>query len=138
MTSYVAMIHKDPVSDFHAVFPDFPGCVATGATLDAVRRAASEALSRHLEGLRRRGETLPEPAPLEVVMGEPAHREAVAFLVPASAAASGVVQVAVTLPEGALARIDAFARRTNTNRSTFLTRAALHAMRECGGASGRP
>ncbi len=39
MASYIALIRKDADSDFGVDFPDFPGCVSAGATLDDLRRA---------------------------------------------------------------------------------------------------
>ena len=37
MASYIAVIHKDPDSDFGVSFPDFPGCITAGATIDEVK-----------------------------------------------------------------------------------------------------
>jgi len=34
MASYIAVIHKDPDSDFGVSFPDFPDCITAGATID--------------------------------------------------------------------------------------------------------
>jgi predicted RNase H-like HicB family nuclease len=33
MTAYIALIRKEPDSDFGVDFPDFPGCVTAGRTL---------------------------------------------------------------------------------------------------------
>ena len=40
MASYVALIRKDPASDYGVDFPDFPGCVTAGRTLEEARRMA--------------------------------------------------------------------------------------------------
>ena len=48
---YVALIHKDVESDFGVSFPDFPGYVAAGVTIDEAQALALEALGLHLEGL---------------------------------------------------------------------------------------
>jgi predicted RNase H-like HicB family nuclease len=37
---YIAYLHKDRDSDFGVSFPDFPGCVTAGKTLDEARRLA--------------------------------------------------------------------------------------------------
>ena len=50
MTSYIALIHKEPRSDFGVSFPDFPGCVTAGRTLDEARKMAEEALALHVDG----------------------------------------------------------------------------------------
>ena len=49
---YIAYLHKDSKSDFGVSFPDFPGCVSAGKTLEEARRMAEEALALHIEGLR--------------------------------------------------------------------------------------
>lgn len=43
------------------LFPDLPGCVSAGDTLDEVTRMGAEALAFHLEGMIDDGESLPEP-----------------------------------------------------------------------------
>src|SRR6187402_2615575 len=44
MTSYIALIHKDEDSDYGVSFPDFPGCVTAGRSMDAALALAEEAL----------------------------------------------------------------------------------------------
>ena len=43
MTNYIAIIHKDPKSDFGVSFPDFPGCITAGKTIDEAKDMAKEA-----------------------------------------------------------------------------------------------
>lgn len=78
---YVAIIHKDRDSDFGVSFPDFPGCVTAGRTLDEARDMAREALTGHIAVLRDGGDPVPNPSPLDTVMRDPAFRDGVAFLV---------------------------------------------------------
>lgn len=78
---YVAIIHKDPGSDFGVSFPDFPGCITAGRTLDEAKDMALEALAGHIEVLREMGETVPDPSSLDEVMSDPEFRDGVAFLV---------------------------------------------------------
>lgn len=85
MRSYIALIHKDPESDYGVSFPDLPGCVTAGTTLDDARRMAAEALAFHLEGLSEDNAPIPEPSPLERIMAERAYRDAVAVIVDAPA-----------------------------------------------------
>ena len=68
MRSYIALIHKEAASDFGVSFPDLPGCVTAGTTLDEARAFAEEALALHLAGLAEDGEAAPEPSTLEAVM----------------------------------------------------------------------
>ena len=58
---YVAIIEKDPDSDWGAHVPDLPGCVAVGKTKDEVEQLIREAVQIHLRGMREDGEPIPEP-----------------------------------------------------------------------------
>jgi predicted RNase H-like HicB family nuclease len=78
---YVAVIHKDPDSDFGVSYPDFPGCITAGRTLDEAKDMALEALSGHIEVMREAGESVPTPSSLDEVMRHPHFRNGVAFLV---------------------------------------------------------
>jgi predicted RNase H-like HicB family nuclease len=126
MASYIALIRKDADSDFGVDFPDFPGCVTAGATLDEARRMAREALELHVTGMIADGEELPAPSTLDAIMTAPENRDGVAFLVSVAEAADRAVRVNITLPERLLRRIDERA----TNRSAFLARAAEKALAE--------
>lgn len=128
MTDYIALIHKEPGSDYGVSFPDFPGCVTAGRTLDDAKREASEALAFHIGGMLQDGEPLPVPSSLEQVMANREHRDAVAFLVPSPARPARAVRVNVTLPEDVLGEIDRAASRQGLSRSAFLARAARQAM----------
>jgi predicted RNase H-like HicB family nuclease len=41
MASYIAVLHKDADSDYGVDFPDFPGCVTAGETLEEARKMAT-------------------------------------------------------------------------------------------------
>jgi predicted RNase H-like HicB family nuclease len=41
MRQYIALIHKDADGDFGVSFPDLPGCVSAGSTLDEARELAA-------------------------------------------------------------------------------------------------
>jgi predicted RNase H-like HicB family nuclease len=84
--NYIGLIHKDADSHFGVSFPDFPGAITAGTTLDEARAMAEEALALHLEGLAEDGEAVPEPSALEEVMSDPDNRSGVAILVPVKSA----------------------------------------------------
>ena len=128
MRQYIALIHKDADSDFGVSFPDLPGCVTAGATLDEARDMAAEALALHLEGLAEDGTAIPEPSSLETIMTEAQNRDGVAILVAAPQQAIKAVRINVTLPEDILANVDAFAAANGFSRSGFLAYAAKKAM----------
>lgn len=126
MTSYIGLIRKDADSDFGVDFPDFPGCISAGTTLDEARRMAQEALELHVGGMIEDGEALPVGSSLETIMADPENADAVAFVVTVPEAADRTVRVNITLPERLLRRIDERAK----NRSAFLARAAEKALSE--------
>ena len=78
---YIAYLHKDSKSDYGVSFPDFPGCITAGSSLDEARRMAAEALAFHIAGLREDGAGIPEPSTLDDLRNDPAMKGAVAFLV---------------------------------------------------------
>jgi predicted RNase H-like HicB family nuclease len=126
MRHYIALIHKEPDSDFGVSFPDFPGCVTAGSTLQEAFAMAEEALAGHVEAMMEEGEVIPEPSDADAVMADPENRDGVVVLVPMPDDAAKIIRVNVTLPAGLLRRIDA---RTN-NRSRFLAKAAEKALAE--------
>jgi predicted RNase H-like HicB family nuclease len=128
MRQYIALIHRDLNSDYGVSFPDLPGCITAGKTLDEAREMAVEALAFHLEGLEADGVAAPEPSSLETVMADTENRDGVAILVPAPARAPKVVRINVTLPEDVLAAVDSYAAANGYTRSGFLALAAKKAM----------
>lgn len=130
MAEYIALIHKDADSDYGVSFPDFPGCITAGATLDEARQLAAQALAMHLRGMLEDGDEVPAPCSLAEVMAERANRDAVAFLVPAPPRSTRTVRVNITLPEHELQAIDRYAEAQGLTRSGFVARAARRAIDE--------
>jgi predicted RNase H-like HicB family nuclease len=130
MRQYIGLIRKEGASDYGVSFPDFPGVVTAGTTLDDARAMAEEALAFHIEGLVADGEAIPEPSGLEEVMLDPDNRDGVAILVAVKTEAKKAVRVNVTLPEDVLERIDQYAEAHGFTRSGFLTQAAKQAMKD--------
>jgi predicted RNase H-like HicB family nuclease len=69
MPNYIGLIHKDANSDFGVSFPDFPGVITAGTTLDDARAMAEEALALHVEGMVEDGLPIPDPSRLEEILG---------------------------------------------------------------------
>ncbi len=130
MTNYIALLRKDDSSDYGVEFPDFPGCITAGRTLDEAKDMAAEALALHVDGLIDDGEGLPTPSGLDTIMANPDNANSVAFLVSTPARTEKAVRVNVTFAESVLHRIDAAAQSVHLTRSAFLADAALKAMRE--------
>ncbi len=130
MRNYIGLIYKDAESDFGVSFPDFPGVVTAGTTLDDARAMAEEALAFHVEGMVADGEAIPEPSSLEEVMADPDNKGGVVILVGVKTDARKAVRVNVTFAEDVLERIDQFATAHGFTRSGFLARAAKRVMEE--------
>jgi predicted RNase H-like HicB family nuclease len=133
---FIGLIHKDPKSDYGVSFPDLPGCITVGRTLDEAQRMAEEALTFHLEGLTEDGEPIPSPSSLEEIMSDPHNRGAVAILVATKVPADKVTRVNITVPVTALHDIDRYAAERGLTRSGFLVSAAKQAMNENAPAKG--
>jgi predicted RNase H-like HicB family nuclease len=128
MRQYIALIHKEPDSDYGVSFPDLPGVISAGSTLDEARDMAAEALALHLEGMAEAGEAVPEPSSLEEIMKDVQNRHGVAVLIAAPAADVKSVRINVTMPADVLDQIDRYAEREGFTRSGFLAQAAKKAM----------
>lgn len=121
--NYIALIHKTSTSDYGVSFPDFPGCITAGKTLDEAKSFAKEALLGHIELMREVGESIPEPSSLDVIMQDANNHDAVAFLV--DAPSSKIVRVNVCFPEDLLQLIDKSAKEEHMSRSAYLSSLAL-------------
>ena len=65
MISYPSIFEYDHTDGVYNVsFPDLPGCVTYGETLDEAKRNAEEALSAYLESVDSRRLRIPEPSDL--------------------------------------------------------------------------
>lgn len=129
MSNYIAVVHKDPDSDYGVSLPDFPGCITAGSTIDEAKDMAHEALSLHIKGMLEDGEKIPEPSSLEDVMADPENADAIAFLVVTTPDLKPKsVRVNITVPENTLRQIDAMAKKRGMSRSSFLVHAAQTSM----------
>jgi len=120
---YIAYLHKDRSSDFGVSFPDFPGCVSTGKTLDEARRKAAEALALHIAGMTEDGEPIAEPSTIDDVAEDPTMKGAVAFLV--SVGLDRTVRLNITARKSQVEAIDQKASEAGMTRSAYMVRAAL-------------
>ncbi|MCY3859169.1 MAG: type II toxin-antitoxin system HicB family antitoxin [Gammaproteobacteria bacterium] len=67
---YVAFIHHELNTGYGISFPDVPGCVSIGDTLEEAIRHGCEALAFHLDGLISDGESVPSPRSIEEVKAD--------------------------------------------------------------------
>src|ERR1017187_4841646 len=123
---YIAYLHKERESDYGVSFPDFPGCITAGRTLDEASRMAAEALALHIQGMSEDGDAVPEPSKVDDIAADAAKRGAIAFLVNVDAP-DATVRVNITARESQMAKIDALAEAAGLTRSGYMVRAAIGA-----------
>ena len=125
---YIAYLHKDRDSDFGVSFPDFPGCVTAGRTLDEANRMAPEALALHIAGMREDGEPIPEPSTLDDLAKDPARKTAAAVtLVHVEPRPEKTVRINITVREKQIEIIDQQAHEAGMTRSAYMVQSSVHA-----------
>jgi predicted RNase H-like HicB family nuclease len=121
---YIGYLHKEADSDYGVSFPDFPGCVTAGESLEDARRMAGEALGLHIQGMIEDGEPIPEPSTLDELANDPDMHGAVAVLVTPDMP-ERTVRFNITARQSQLEAIDRLAKKAGMNRSAFLVHSAL-------------
>lgn len=125
---YVAFLHDDGEPGFGISFPDFPGCISDGDTVDDALRRGAEALSFHVEGMLADGERIPQPRSLQNIRADKSLAEwrdgATIAFVPLILDKGSPRRINVSLDFGLLQAIDDEAKRRGMTRSAFLSSAA--------------
>jgi predicted RNase H-like HicB family nuclease len=124
---YIAYLHKDRDSDFGVSFPDFPGCITAGKTLEEAHRMAAEALALHIAGMVEDGQEIPAPSTLDALADDPARKDAVSFLVHVKPEETErTVRINITAREKQVEEIDRLANRAGLTRSAYMVQASLN------------
>jgi predicted RNase H-like HicB family nuclease len=55
------VIYESGKRNWSAYVPDLPGCIATGKTRKHVESMMREAIEFHIDGMKARGEPIPDP-----------------------------------------------------------------------------
>lgn len=125
MATYIALLRKEKKSDYGVDFPDFPGCITAGKTLEEAKDMAQEALQGHLDCMIEYGDEIPEPRSLETIMNDSNNKDAVAFLVEVRLSKVKARRINITFPEDVLRKVDKYvAKHPKENRSKVLVKAA--------------
>jgi antitoxin HicB len=75
VSTYIALIHKDSDSGYGVSFPDVPGAIAAGDTIDEAIEKAAEVLAFAAEGWRSlSGEEFPAPRTIDELRADPTFR----------------------------------------------------------------
>lgn len=115
---YVAVVER-AADGFGAFFPDLPGCIGAGDTVQAALANAESALALHIAGMREDGDRLPVPSAPDTIAADPEVDE-VARAMLGVATDHAKVRINVMMDAKLLAAIDSVA----ANRSQFLSDAA--------------
>ncbi len=126
---YIAYLHKEKKSDFGVSFPDFPGCVTAGRTLEEAHQLAADALKMHIEGMLEDGEIIPEPSTLDQLADDRALKNAVAFLVTVDVK-DRVERFNITARRSQMDEIDRLAKKRGMTRSAYIVAKALEVDRK--------
>ncbi|MBF0192522.1 MAG: type II toxin-antitoxin system HicB family antitoxin [Magnetococcales bacterium] len=114
---------KDGESGFSAFFPDLPGCISAGDSLDETLLNAGKALELHLSAMFRDDEAIPLPSALDAMEPDPEVVEVLRTLVGVETPARWV-NVNIAMADTLLHRIDTTANAQGMTRSGFLVEAA--------------
>jgi predicted RNA binding protein YcfA (HicA-like mRNA interferase family)/predicted RNase H-like HicB family nuclease len=74
MAGYIALVHKDEGTSYGVSFPDVPGCISAGDTLEEAVANAGEALAAHLALMRNDGDAVSPPRSFEELRRDPEFR----------------------------------------------------------------
>ena len=83
MVEVVALVHGVPGA-YGVSFPDFPGCIAGGETVDEALRRARDGLTFHVESMIEVGEALPDVRDIAQIKADPNFAEDLAEAVVAT------------------------------------------------------
>jgi len=126
MVAVVALVHGKPGA-YGISFPDFPGCVSGGTSVDEALRRGRDALDFHVESMMEVGEPLPKIRDIAEIRADPEYAEdfadAMVAVVDAEVPAKAV-RVNISIDERLLDRIDRAAQTTGETRSGFIAAAA--------------
>ncbi|QGJ71599.1 Type II toxin-antitoxin system HicB family antit oxin [Planctomycetales bacterium 10988] len=124
---FIGVIHKDVDSDYGISFPDFPGCISAGSTLQEVIEMGREAVHGLVEIMDEEGETIPEnPLTLDQVMKHAYADGLVTTCVIEVIPPSEKVDIRLSIPLVLLNRIDKF----TDDRNTWFTETAIQHLDE--------
>lgn len=125
-TTYVALIHKSTKkkADYGVMFPDFPGAVFGGRTIDDAVKNSKEGIVFHIDGMLKEGIPIPEATSLDDIVSNPEYASGIPCLISIILPTGKCKRLNISIDSGLLAEIDQAAKRCGKNRSEFLADAA--------------
>jgi len=128
---YIGLIHKDDTSDFGISFPDFPGCVSAGQSIEDAIAMGKEALGIHVEFMIEKNMAVPMPRSLADIQNDTEgfwtedFSDAQIVRVPLIVNIDPPKRVNISINTSLLSAIDQAAKEQGMTRSAFLANAAL-------------
>jgi predicted RNase H-like HicB family nuclease len=119
---YPAIIDRSS-NEFGMSFPDFPGCIASGATISDACVSAEFALAFHIDAMVKDKELIPEPSDIWMLQDTAGGADLAYVMVRVHIAAT-ISRVLVSMDDNLLRAIDAI----TLDRSAFLADAARAAL----------
>jgi len=126
---YPVYVHTGDDSHAHGVtIPDFPGCFSAADDWQDLPAMVQEAIELWCEGSN---VELPKPTALNNLINHPDYTGGVWVLIDIDVAKleTKAIRLNISLPQGLVAEIDAYAKSHGASRSGFLAQAARQAMR---------
>jgi predicted RNase H-like HicB family nuclease len=120
MSNFVAFIHKDTDTGYGVSFPNLPGCITVGRTLEEARSLAIEALALHIAGMNEDGTPVPAPSSMDQLVAEYEAEKPIAMLLITAGETSKSVRVNISMPEDMLRKVDHYAESHGYTRSGLL------------------
>jgi predicted RNase H-like HicB family nuclease len=125
-THVIAIVHEE-AGVYGASFPDLPGCIAAGDSLDEAMQRGAAAAAAYINSLIEDGEPIPVLRTLDQLKADPTFREDAedGMIVGLPIDLPGkAVRVNVSLDENLVGAVDRAAERAGLSRSAFLAAAA--------------
>jgi predicted RNase H-like HicB family nuclease len=133
---YPAVVDRS-AGGFGITFPDFPGCVSAGSTLEETLERGHQALAAHVELTIEHGEPIPEPSPLDEIVADLDEEVVLKTLIRVDLPGRAV-RLSITMDEALAQAVDRTAAAEGFTRSGFLAEAARRLLRERAGAWAEP
>ena len=124
---YPAVVDRS-AGGFGITFPDFPGCVSAGSTLEETIERGHDALAAHLELTLEHDEPIPEPSPIDEI-DEDGEGEVVLKTLIRVDLPGRTVRLSITMDEALAKAVDRTAAAQGFTRSGFLAEAARRLLR---------
>lgn len=133
---YTAIIEKAK-DGFGVFFPDLPGCVSFGKTVEAAAADAYSAAQAHVALAREYGDAIAEPRAPDAIPAEKGVKEKARLLIPVEMS-DEPVRVNISLPGAALEALDRTAKELSLSRSGAIAYLAMERDARSGRFAPKP